>query len=115
MAALSAAELATIEIVACRSVRRACLAGELVSGFLDGLAQRDVAGELADLSPDGTGAVVTGHPGDGDTANLSTERAWVSAPPNLSPRDLVAAATMTLSSVFVVWDSLRLRRFVPFN
>jgi P-type E1-E2 ATPase len=26
---------------------------------------------------------------------------------------LIAAATMTLSSVFVVWSSLRLRRFVP--
>jgi hypothetical protein len=90
-AALFAAELATIEIVACRSARRASLAGELVSGFLDGLAQRDVAGErvtadadgargdvdvdpgdageLADLSPDGIGAVVAGHPGDSNTAS----------------------------------------------
>jgi hypothetical protein len=83
--ALSAGELTTIQIVACRSARRACLAGELVSGFLDGLAQRDVAGERvtgnadgargdvdvdhgdagepADLSPNGPGAVVAGHPG----------------------------------------------------
>ena len=36
--ALSAGELATIQIVARRSARRACLAGELVSGFLHGLA-----------------------------------------------------------------------------
>src|SRR5262245_15458609 len=89
--ALSAAELATIEIVACRSVRRACLACELVSGFLDGLAQRSVAGERvtgnadgargnvdvdpgdagepADLSPDGPGAVVARHPGDSNLAS----------------------------------------------
>lgn len=62
------------------------LAGELVSGFLDGCAQRSVAGkrvagdadgahvdvdvdvgdtgELADLGADGAGAVVAGHPRD---------------------------------------------------
>src|SRR6185295_4894139 len=67
------------------------LAGELVSGFLHGLAQRHVAGErvtadadgargdvdvdpgdageLADLSPDGIGAVVAGHPGDSNMAS----------------------------------------------
>src|ERR1700749_3816175 len=67
------------------------LAGELVSGFLHGLAQRHVAGErvtgnadaarvdvdvdpgdageLADLSPDGIGAVVAGHSGDSHVAS----------------------------------------------
>src|SRR5690348_13734275 len=62
------------------------LAGELVAGFLDGLAQRGVAGQqvggdadgargdvdvdagdagdLADLGPDGAGAVVAGHSGN---------------------------------------------------
>jgi Cu+-exporting ATPase len=97
---------------------------------------------------------------DGVTAsvNLSTERAWVSAPPDLSARALVdvveaagytaevaappgpvgghevtvghaipvvpatvaawcrrpaARPGMTLSSAFVVWNSLRLRSFVP--
>jgi hypothetical protein len=42
---------------------------------------------------------------DGVTAsvNLSTERAWVSAPPHLSPRDLaeaVAAASYTAEAAF---------------
>jgi hypothetical protein len=72
--------------------RRARLAGELVSGFLDGLAQRDVAGqrvtgnadgargnvdvdpgdagEPADLSPNGPGTVVARHPGN---SNLASE------------------------------------------
>src|SRR6185312_1013809 len=67
------------------------LAGELVSSFLNGLAQRHVAGErvtgnadaargdvdvdpgdageLADLSPDGISAVVAGHPGDSHVAS----------------------------------------------
>jgi hypothetical protein len=51
--ALSAGELATIQIVACRSARRACLAGELVPGFLHGLAQRHVAGERVAGNADG--------------------------------------------------------------
>ena len=64
------------------------LAGELVPGFLDGLAQRGVTGqrvardvdgargevdvdpsdprEPADLGPHGADAVLAGHPGDGD-------------------------------------------------
>ena len=52
------------------------------------------------------------------TVNLSTERAHVTAPAHVPASDLVAlvkavgySATMPLSSVFVVWNSLRLRSF----
>ena len=52
------------------------------------------------------------------TVNLSTERAHLTAPAHVSASDLVAvveaagySATMTLSSVFVVWNCLHLRRF----
>ena len=68
------------------------LAGEFVSCFLDGIPQRGVAGqrlagdpdlarghvdidlgdtrELADLGPDGIGAVVTAHAGDHDRSGF---------------------------------------------
>ena len=67
---------------------RACLAAELVPGFLDGLAQQGVAGQRvagnadgarvdvdvdpgdpgqpADLGPDGAGAVLAAHAGNRD-------------------------------------------------
>jgi hypothetical protein len=116
--------------------RRARLAGELVSGFLDGLAQRDVAGqrvtgnadgargdvdvdpgdagEPADLSPNGPGTVVARHPGNGNLASGHDRH----RSPALADSDADDAAVrrlrrrLTLALVFFVplHRSLRIRR-----
>jgi len=89
-----------------RSVAAAAGIDEVISGTLPGQKAR----VIADLEASGSSAAMVGD-GVNDGPALAGARLGLALAGSRFLNPLVAPGAMTLSSVFVVWNSLRLRRF----